>query len=274
MELTVSLLLAHFHRVAEAPDAMLRLRQFVLELAVRGKLVEQISSDKPVSELLGRVRLERERRVKEGVMKKQDVLPSVQKEEAWFQLPFGWDWVRLGAITNVLMGQSPPGDTYNTVGEGVPLINGPVEFTEGPFGKSVVNQYTTAPTNFCEAGDLLLCVRGSTTGRTNVAAFRACIGRGVAAIQPLFEDAYVRLFVWRLRESIIAMGRGVAFPSVSKKQIEELPIPLPPLAEQQRIVAKVGESMDLLVRLEVAQVKTRDQQSKLLNALFYEILNR
>src|SRR5205085_4287702 len=87
--------------------------------------------------------------------------------------------------------QSPPGDTYNTTGEGVPLINGPVEFSAGPFGRTVVNQYTIAPTNFCEEGDLLICVRGSTTGRTNVAAFRACIGRGVAAIQPYFNDAFV-----------------------------------------------------------------------------------
>jgi type I restriction enzyme S subunit len=80
----------------------------------------------------------------------------------------------------------PPGETYNKFGEGIPMINGPVEFSEGPFGKTVVNQYTTAPTNLCEEGDLLLCVRGSTTGRTNIAGFKACIGRGVAAIRPFF----------------------------------------------------------------------------------------
>ena len=159
------------------------------------------------------------------VSEKPITLSCVQDDEASFPIPPGWIWVRLGEITNVVMGQSPPGETYNTTGQGVPLINGPVEFSAGAFGKTVVNQYTTAPTNFCEKGDLLICVRGSTTGRTNVAAFHACIGRGVAAIQSLFDDEFVRLFVWSLRDSIIEMGRGIAFPSISRNQIEELPIP-------------------------------------------------
>src|SRR3954471_24064442 len=97
----------------------------------------------------------------------------------------GWATKRLGELCEIIMGQSPPGETYNTDGEGVPLINGPVEFTPGPFGETVVNQYTTAPSKICEVGDLLLCVRGSTTGRTNIAGFRACLGRGVAAIRPV-----------------------------------------------------------------------------------------
>jgi type I restriction enzyme, S subunit len=260
------LLLTHFARISNAPDAIPRLRQFILELAVRGKLLPQNSNDEPVSELLKRIQAERERRIKAGTMKDQDPLPPVRREEAWFHAPPNWEWVRLGTVSYVVMGQSPPGETYNKDKEGMPLINGPVEFAEGPFGRTVVNQYTTSPTNVCEEGDLLLCVRGSTTGRTNVAAFRACIGRGVAAIRPLYADSYVRLFVWRLRESIIAMGRGIAFPSVSRKQIEELPIPLPPLAEQHRIVAKVDELMALCDRLEASQAERETRRTRLVAA--------
>jgi type I restriction enzyme S subunit len=117
----------------------------------------------------------------------------------------------------------------------------------------------------------LLCVRGSTTGRTNIAAFRACIGRGVAAIQSLFDDSYVRLFVWRLRESIIAMGRGIAFPSVSRKQIEELAIPLPPLAEQHRIVAKVDELMTLCDQLEAAKTEREQSRDRLVAASLHHL---
>ncbi|MER9132746.1 restriction endonuclease subunit S [Mesorhizobium sp. M0768] len=252
-------LLKHYETIADAPDAIARLRRFILDLAVRGKLVPQDVSDEPASELLTRIAKEQARLVKHARIATPK---KVIGDDPEFQLPRGWAWTTLGAVSTVTMGQSPPGETYNTTGEGVPLINGPVEFTPGPFGKTVVNQFTTAPTNFCEEGDLLICVRGSTTGRTNVAGFRACIGRGVAAIHSSFDDGFVRLFVWKARYDIIEMGRGIAFPSVSKKQVEDLAFPLPPLAEQHRIVAKVEELMGLCDRLEAARANreaTRDR---------------
>lgn len=256
-------LLEHFDRIAEAPGAVQRLRRFILDLAVRGKLVEQDPSEESPVSLLATIRKKNEKQVQAGLQKQEPQRSQVSAEEKWFTIPPSWLWARLGQVTHVLMGQSPPGETYNQSGEGVPLINGPVEFSAGPFGNTVVNQYTTAPTNFCEQGDLLICVRGSTTGRTNIAGFRACIGRGVAAIRPYFRDDYIRLCVWRLRESIIAMGRGIAFPSVSRQQLEELPIPLPPLAEQLRIVAKVNELMALCDRLEASQAKRESRRDRL-----------
>lgn len=170
------------------------------------------------------------------------------------------------------MGQSPPGDTYNKSDEGVPLLNGPVEFSTGPFGTTVVNQYMTASANFCEKGDLLICVRGSTTGRANVAGFRACIGRGVAAIRPYFDDAFIKLFIWKSRDFIITIGRGIAFPSASRKQIEDPVLPLPPLAEQHRIVAKVDELKSLCDRLQASLTSGEDARRRLLDALLHEAL--
>ncbi|QIE44890.1 restriction endonuclease subunit S [Pseudohalocynthiibacter aestuariivivens] len=251
-------LLEVYEQISEAPDAIARLRRFVLDLAVRGKLVEQVAGDEPASRLIENIARERaaSRTDKKGKAKEKSAPVPFAGE--LYDLPIGWSWSPLIDLSDVTMGQSPPGSTYNKSGDGVPLINGPVEFTDGPFGATVVNQYTTEPTNFCEADDFLICVRGSTTGRTNVAAFRACIGRGVAAVRSTFEDGFIRLFLWKSREDIIGMGRGIAFPSVSKKQLEQLAIPLPPLAEQHRIVAKVDELMALCDRLEEAR-KTREE---------------
>jgi len=120
---------------------------------------------------------------------------------------------------------------------------------------------------FCEEGDLLICVRGSTTERTNAAGFRACIGRGVAAVSSSFDDEFIRIFLWKAREDILAMGRGMAFPSVSKKQLENLPVPLPPLAEQHRIVAKVSELMALCDWLEDGLGSAAGTRSRLLESL-------
>jgi type I restriction enzyme, S subunit len=250
-------LLTHYEKIADAPDAIARLRRFVLDLAVRGKLVPQDPKDEPASELLKRIAAE-----KVGERKEESEPSVVSSGNDNFAIPAGWVWTRLGVAATIVMGQSPPGNTYNKSGEGVPLLNGPVEFSAGPFGITIVNQYTTAPTNFCEKGDLLICVRGSTTGRTNIAGFRACIGRGVAAIRPHFDAAFIRLFIWNSRDSIIGMGRGIAFPSVSRKQIEDLVLPLPPVPEQRRIVAKVDELIALCDQLEMARAEreaTRDR---------------
>ena len=257
--MNANLPLTHFDRIAAAPDAVPRLRRFILDLAVRGRLVPQDPNDEPASELVKRIAAEKARLVKAG----KAAVPSGKLGELEFPTPATWVIARLAEISNIVMGQSPPGETYNAHGEGVPLINGPVEFSEGPFGATVINQYTTAPTNFCHKGDFLICVRGSTTGRSNIAAFDACIGRGVAAIQPLFDDGFVRLFLWSMRERIISMGRGVAFPSITRIQLENLPVPLPPLAEQHRIVAKVDELMALCDRLEAARTARETTRNRL-----------
>lgn len=264
-------LLELYDRVADAPHAVERLRKFVLELAVRGKLVEQDPADEPASAVLERVKGERSG-TSGSKNRRESRLEPLPISGELDDLPTGWKWVALASISDVIMGQSPPGSTYNKSGDGVPLINGPVEFSPGPFGRTIVNQYTTAPKKYCDKGDLLLCVRGSTTGRTNVAAFHACIGRGVAAIRSIFDDGYVRLFLWKSREDIIAMGRGIAFPSISKKQLETLAIPLPPLDEQHRIVAKVNDLMALLDRLESACTQRETTRVQLLESLLVAAL--
>lgn len=161
------------------------------------------------------------------------------------------------------MGNSPPGSSYNDSGEGVPLVNGPVEFSPGPFGLTRKTKFTTAPTRYCEKGDLLICVRGSTTGRTNIADFDACIGRGVAAIQAKIDQHYLNHVILSMRNQIFDSGTGSTFPSISQKQLRTYLIAIPPLAEQKRIVAKVDELMALCDRLEEAQQKKRQVRVQL-----------
>jgi len=159
---------------------------------------------------------------------------------------------------------------YNKAG--VPLINGPAEFSGGAFGHTVLRQYTSKPNKLCREGDFLICVRGSTTGRTNVAGYDACIGRGVAAIQPLFPDRFVRLFLTSITEAILNMGRGIAFPSISRRQLEELEVPLPPYAEQLRIVAMIDELMAICDELE-QQIEVQSNTAKrLLESVLDQVL--
>jgi type I restriction enzyme S subunit len=75
---------------------------------------------------------------------------GVPAEDQPYLLPRSWAWSPLGAIADILMGNRPPGSSYNDSGEGEPLINGPVEFSPGPFGKTIKSKFTTEPTKMCK----------------------------------------------------------------------------------------------------------------------------
>jgi type I restriction enzyme S subunit len=157
-----------------------------------------------------------------------------------------WPMVALSDVAEVIMGQSPPGETYNNKGEGVPLINGPVEFGAEPFSRTVINQYTTAPTRMCRKDDLIICVRGATLGRMNISGYDGCIGRGVAAIRSATSQRWIEFLIFAMRDRIFSLGVGSTFPSITQEQLRSLPIPLPPLATQQAIVAEIEDEQALV----------------------------
>jgi type I restriction enzyme S subunit len=157
---------------------------------------------------------------------------------------------RLDQVCAIIMGQSPDGSSYNTSGEGVPLINGPVEFSPDAFGKTVRTKYTTQPAKYCKENDLILCVRGSTTGRMNIAGFDACIGRGVAAIRARLYQPWINHFINSARDEIYRLGTGATFPNVSGAILGALTLSFPALPEQRRIGAHLDSLRAETQRLE------------------------
>ena len=99
--------LQHLDLIASAPDGIKRLRELILELAVRGKLVPQDPADEPASELLKRIQVEKAKLVAEGKIRKDKPLPAIGEDEKPFDLPVGWEWVRLGDISEIERGGSP-----------------------------------------------------------------------------------------------------------------------------------------------------------------------
>ncbi|MGC2121234.1 MAG: restriction endonuclease subunit S [Xanthobacteraceae bacterium] len=141
------------------------------------------------------------------------------------EIPTGWRVGRLEEVASVIMGLSPSGDSYNTEAIGTPLINGPVEFGEYFPAKS---KWTTHPTRMSTQGDLVLCVRGSTTGRRIVADGAYCLGRGVCAIRP---RSVGRTFLYELISSqldrLLSKTTGSVFPSLSSPDIKRFTIVVP-----------------------------------------------
>ena len=157
-----------------------------------------------------------------------------------YVLPEGWGWKKLGdpEVCQLIMGQSPKSDTYNTEGIGMPFFQGKTEFGEM---YPTVSKYCTAPKKIANVGDILLSVRAP-VGPTNIANIDCCIGRGLGAIRPNKSNTltnYLLYFFRNFELEISQKGKGSTFSAITKKELENTDIPLPPLQEQKRIVAKL-----------------------------------
>jgi type I restriction enzyme S subunit len=158
-------------------------------------------------------------------------MPSADGQET---VNRGWHKLTLGDVAHIVMGQSPLGETVSN-NQGIALLNGPTEF--GSHHPTPV-QFTTDPRKFAEPGDILFCVRGSTTGRMNWADQEYAIGRGIAAIRHR-EESMLQPLVRGVIEielpELLAQATGSTFPNVSASQLAEIPYPNLDKSEQRAI---------------------------------------
>lgn len=166
----------------------------------------------------------------------------------------------------VQMGQSPPGETYNAGGIGLPFFQGKAEFGE-EYPTRV--KWCSQPSRIAEAGDILLSVRAP-VGPTNFATERCCIGRGLAAIRSeptKCNRRYIRYYLKRFETDIAARGVGSTFTAINRHDLEQLELPVPPLIEQERIVRILGEADELRKLRAQADRRTAD----LIPSLFHDM---
>jgi type I restriction enzyme, S subunit len=159
-----------------------------------------------------------------------------------------WKEYKLGDIAEIVMGQSPKGDTCNESGVGVPLLNGPTEFTAF---YPLPTQYTTDPKRFSETYDLLFCVRGSTTGKMNWSDQKYAIGRGIGAIRHRNGaklNHFVKGIIIYHLPILLQSATGSTFPNVSREQLNGLKIKAPDLPTQTAI-AEILSSLDDKIEL-------------------------
>jgi type I restriction enzyme S subunit len=151
-------------------------------------------------------------------------------------LPKGWIKTQLESIANVEMGQSPPGSATNTDQIGFPLVGGASDFQDGQI---IPSRYTSKPTKISQVGDLILCIR-ATIGKLATSKGELCLGRGVAGLRPLAIDpSLLAYFLQHEVDALNEAGTGTTFRQIDKATLSNWPVPLPPLAEQRRIVAKL-----------------------------------
>ncbi|MFB6199884.1 MAG: restriction endonuclease subunit S [Candidatus Nanohaloarchaea archaeon] len=187
----------------------------------------------------------------------------ISKEE----IPEHWDWSDMKSEVYIEMGNSPPGDSYNEEGNGEPFLQGASRFGEKYPSEG---KYTTEPTKFCEEEDILITIRAG-VGELNVADKEYCIGRGIAALrgEERVNNDYLFYYLKTLKPYWEEVSSGSTYSSITKKNIKNAPIPVPPLEEQEMIVEKLDEIFDSIEEIQDAQEQAREIRDILLESAIH-----
>ncbi len=248
-------LLAHFERVADAPSAIPRLRRLILDLAVRGKLVEQDPNDEPAEELLKRITAEKEQLVKEKKISQQQAkFQALDLTEIPFSLPNSWNWCPSTYPCFIISDKGKKIKTKDVVETG--------KFPVVDQGKMLIRGYHNDDNKVIRVKEPIVLF-GDHTRETKLIDFDFIVGAdGVKLLQPIsiHTPYYFLALQWLPLEN---RGYGRHF-----KLLKASFIPLPPLAEQYRIVAKVDELMALCDELEAAQAERETKRERLAAASF------
>ena len=258
------------------------LKNAILQLAVQGKLVPQDPNDEPVAVLLKRIRAEKERLVKEGKIKKEKPLPPITEEEMPFEIPENWAGVRIGDIWSVINGDR--GQNYpakSTLSHaGIPFIS-----ALNLNGKTVINddnllclsetQYQKLGSGKLVQGDIVVCIRGSLGKHGRYPFEKGAIASSLVILRSSLNATVLDDFLMLYLDAplffceIKRFDNGTAQPNLAAKSLEKFLIPLPPLAEQQRIVAKIEEMIPL-----VEEYGKAEERLTALNAEFPDKLRK
>jgi type I restriction enzyme S subunit len=261
------LLLQEFDRLAQAPDGVARLRELILSLAVRGKLVPQDPADEPAESLLARSIDARRALAQSGRIGREKPAVAVDDQEADFELPTGWVWCRLSELAWPQAGFAFKSTQFNETGVGLPLIRIRDVGSDGEPSTFYSGEYR--PEFIVEPGEWLVSMDGEFRVR-RWHGTTALLNQRVTRLVFFSDGASAEFVVAALQQRLHALQGIKAYTTVdhlSGKQISDAVIALPPTAEQVRIVARVDEMMRLCDDLEAKGRLEAEQHTRLLDTL-------
>ncbi|OXC31344.1 restriction endonuclease subunit S [Lactobacillus crispatus] len=232
------------------------LKSKVLDLAMRGKLVEQDPHDEPASVLLKKIKAEKEQLIKEGKIKKSKPLPPITDDEKPFDIPNGWEWVRLGDIGAWAAGATPSRKHSEYYGGDIPwlktgdLNDGIVEETSEKITELGVKNSSV---KINKPGNILIAMYGATIGKLGIVGKKELVTNqaccGCTPYKGIYNQ-YLFYYLLSSRKRLINLGSGGAQPNISKQKIEKFAFPLPPQSEQSRVTAKIEQLLPFLGKVE------------------------
>jgi type I restriction enzyme, S subunit len=258
-------LFQHFETLAEFPESPAKLHELVLQLAIRGILLSQDTKDSSAQ------------KAADATRKLADAeLPEIDSTDTPFDLPKGWAWLRIGEAMRLFNGRAFKPSDWGTTG--LPIVR--IQNLNKPDAVFNYCGFEVDKKVLIKNDDLLISWSG--TPGTSFGAF--IWSRGPAVLNQhifraeLIGDAYEKRFLrlainGRLDEMIAKAHGGVGLQHITKGKLERIILPVPPLAEQRRIVEKVEELQALCDELETRQTFARELGAKLLDSLIHQTLN-
>lgn len=235
-----------------------QLKKAVLQAAIQGKLTEQLPADGDARDLLAEILAEKERLIKEGKLKKEKPLPAITDDEIPFDIPENWCWVKLGEITVLISGRDLEPNKYNDKEIGIPYITGASNFSNQQL---FITRWTKEPKVIVSKGDLLLTCKGTVGELVILHENTAHIARQVMAVRSTEKTNiyYILIFLKFYVNKLISMAKSM-IPGIDRSMVLSAIVPLPPLAEQKRIVDKLDEILPELEKLSQDETKLEELQ--------------
>ena len=238
-----------------------KLRQKILDLAIRGKLVPQDPNDEPASVLLERIKAEKERLIKEGKIKRSKKTAKTSDtphyENVSFEMPNNWVWTTVDELCDVVRGGSPrPAGDEKYYNGAIPFLK-VADLTKDDEIYVYKAEYTIKEaglkkTRLVNEGTLLLTNSGATLGVPKITTFSTTFNDGIAAFLYINKEIQLYLY-WFLKsktDSFRKIDQGAAQPNLNKDLIKSIPIPLPPLTEQKRIIKEIKRWFSLINQID------------------------
>lgn len=266
----INFILENFDTIFKNKTSLETLDKVILDLAIKGKLVEQNQDDEPASELIKRIKAEKQRLIDEKVIKKEKPLPPIEEEEIPFDIPNSWEWVRLGEIIELLSGQDIPMSKCNSLGKGVPYLLGASNIEEST-DEIIVERWIEVPRVIAKKGELLISCKG-TVGKIIICNLEEVnLSRQLMGIKLFIGNMnYLKIFFKYYVEKLRNKSKGL-IPGISREDILKILFPIPPIEEQKRIVSKVEKLQSIIKDLKEIYIKNQNNRENLKKSLLSEI---
>ena len=233
------------------PDDM---RKSILQLAIQGKLVEQRFEEGTGDELYREIQAEKLRLIREGKIKNEKPLPEITEDEKPFEIPESWMWIRVGNCGSWSAGATPPRTNAEYYNGNIPWLK------TGDLNDGIIKEIPEHISDLAlektsvrinPVGSVLMAMYGATIGKLGILAVEATTNQACCACIPYsgIYNEYLFFYLMARRPAFIKMGEGGAQPNISKEKIVGTVFPLPPLAEQKRIVTRLEELLAVCEKL-------------------------